>query len=642
MFCDQSFLDDEIDSSYREVEAYQQEFQAITDVKSAAAASSRAGAAASAAFETVAMARAAAARAANRAQQAALRARDMALNASRDEADEDDDAIDWDPDTYETGEVELPYSEDALFEVGDDEEREEEEEGEAEEMEVPSSEAGLFEEWEEEQFEEDVGEAQVEPVVASESVDTSAPESAYVQEVLEEVKAKLGDDSPELVAAVEIIGENGVGEEAYESAGSNGSSVTGETDARNIEELVMLSPRAGSAGSAEFQVPVSRLGMQNGGLLESVEEDEETWMNGLVCGSSLDADYEMSGVGGANLVVEQQPEVPSVDASGGSSRGTADISVSVTGQAVVDGNFITQLESGSDGKGDMPSQRQDMEQNQDLSQSTHNGSVSSTLLGPQHLTLGQIEVAADALELSGVDDKQLIERLESKEGSLMDMGTSKPLDSGVEGISDDGVVSDLVRMGPPGAAPLASSRDSRGVKRKREEPRKRGPWWGVLRRFRKKGAEQDSVEEGDDMTSSADSVKARKDDDETTNQRTPWWSWAAALVAKRSQVADEKERQRPRKRRRVHKDPKLGKSKPKRQPSRMDRVIIPREVPLEDIAKEVVRLKEESVADQEEKLDKLYSEAIEESDRKWVILLCFLTAVSAGLLMIVAHRLDQF
>ena len=567
------------------------------------------------------MARAAAARAANRAQKAALRARDMALNASRDEEDEYEDVIDWDPDTYEPGEVELPYSEVALLEEGKEEDLEEVEE------------AG-----------EETADEQVLASEVIEADQTSAPVSAYVQEVLEEVKAELKDDSPELVAAVEILGQNGVDEHVYANTGlgSNGNIASSDTGGKNSEEMALHG----------FQDKYPRLELHSGVFHEDNEEDEETWMDSSVCASSMDGEYELSGVGSAAHVgVDQQPEVRSVVSSGGSKIETTDNDVRVAGPAVVDGNFITQLERTVDGKEEMYMQQQqhDMVQSQNGPQIIHNGSVSPPPLSPQHLTLGDIEGAADALEVSEMNDKHSIEKLQGEEEPQMEPDSYKrshsSLDSsaeGVGGVKDEDAVVGSSSTGPDDAPALATSSGDRGVKRKRENPRKKGPWWGVLRRFRKNASEQDEVKTGDVLASTTDSGKAEKDSGETTNQQVSWWSWAAALVSRRLQDTEGKEQQRPRKRRRVRKDPNLVKSKAKRGPDRMDRVVIPREIPLEDIAKEVVRLKEESAVNQEEKLDRLYTEAIEESDRKWVTLLCFLTAVSAGLLMIVAHRLDQF
>ncbi|KIY92461.1 hypothetical protein MNEG_15502 [Monoraphidium neglectum] len=82
------FVDDDQDSGYREAEAFARQMQLqteeITDIRSAAAASSRAAVAASAAISAIAMTKAAAARAAARAAQAAKDAGVAALSTAKD------------------------------------------------------------------------------------------------------------------------------------------------------------------------------------------------------------------------------------------------------------------------------------------------------------------------------------------------------------------------------------------------------------------------------------------------------------------------------------------------------------------------------------------------------------------------------
>lgn len=68
-------------------------------------------------------------------------------------------------------------------------------------------------------------------------------------------------------------------------------------------------------------------------------------------------------------------------------------------------------------------------------------------------------------------------------------------------------------------------------------------------------------------------------------------------------------------------------------------VVLPADLPLEEIAKEVVRLKTEAEKDTEDRRNELLAEAMQRSDRKWVMLFCFLTALSIGMLTIVAMRI---
>jgi len=189
---------------------------------------------------------------------------------------------------------------------------------------------------------------------------------------------------------------------------------------------------------------------------------------------------------------------------------------------------------------------------------------------------------------------------------------------------------------PEDILPLVSS--TTGRKRKREEEsRRKGLWWSLLRRV---GRRADDEGRGDGPQSSREPAKG---EGANNGQRAAWWTWAASLLARRTQdgVA-EKEQRRSRKKRRSSKGPKLGKSKSRKPPTGMGTVVVPKEVPLEDIAREVVRMKERNSEQEDERMDRMYNEAVEQSDRKWVMLLFFLSAVSVGLLTIVAYRLEQF
>eukprot|EP00210_Caulerpa_lentillifera_P007763 g7408.t1 len=73
--------------------------------------------------------------------------------------------------------------------------------------------------------------------------------------------------------------------------------------------------------------------------------------------------------------------------------------------------------------------------------------------------------------------------------------------------------------------------------------------------------------------------------------------------------------------------------------SSIESVVLPPDLPLEEIAKEVVRLKNEADKDVEERRSELLEEAMKRSDQKWFMLFCFLTALSIGMLTIVAVRI---
>jgi len=73
--------------------------------------------------------------------------------------------------------------------------------------------------------------------------------------------------------------------------------------------------------------------------------------------------------------------------------------------------------------------------------------------------------------------------------------------------------------------------------------------------------------------------------------------------------------------------------------SSLNSVVLPPDLPLEEIAKEVVRLKSEAEKDVEDRRTEVLEEAMKRSDQKWVMLFCFLTALSIGMLSIVAMRI---
>jgi hypothetical protein len=59
----------------------------------------------------------------------------------------------------------------------------------------------------------------------------------------------------------------------------------------------------------------------------------------------------------------------------------------------------------------------------------------------------------------------------------------------------------------------------------------------------------------------------------------------------------------------------------------VEAIIIPPDLPLEEIAKEVAKLKEESWRSKEGHVESLWARAVERNDRSWVMLLCFLITV---------------
>jgi hypothetical protein len=73
----------------------------------------------------------------------------------------------------------------------------------------------------------------------------------------------------------------------------------------------------------------------------------------------------------------------------------------------------------------------------------------------------------------------------------------------------------------------------------------------------------------------------------------------------------------------------------------VEAIIIPPDLPIEEIAKEVAKLKEESWRSKEGHVESLWARTVERNDRSWIMLLCFLIAVAVGLLSVVAYRLSH-
>ncbi|GIL43724.1 hypothetical protein Vafri_1308 [Volvox africanus] len=73
----------------------------------------------------------------------------------------------------------------------------------------------------------------------------------------------------------------------------------------------------------------------------------------------------------------------------------------------------------------------------------------------------------------------------------------------------------------------------------------------------------------------------------------------------------------------------------------VEAIYIPPDLPLEEIAAEVQRLKEDSWRERSDHVSNLWMKAVERNDRKWLMLAAFLLSVAVGLLTVVAWRLEQ-
>lgn len=159
-----------------------------------------------------------------------------------------------------------------------------------------------------------------------------------------------------------------------------------------------------------------------------------------------------------------------------------------------------------------------------------------------------------------------------------------------------------------GAVPLDKMQSTVGRKTRRRKER----WW--MHVIRRKPA---NASPSNSQTSEARAPSKK--------ERIRWWMWLTSSIAfwkTRSQI--------------------IPSTKPKtkeRRHSKEESVLLPPELPLEEIAKEVVKLKTVTDKDEEERMNRVYAEAVERSDRKWIMLLCFLIALSIGMLSVVAMRI---
>jgi hypothetical protein len=76
-----------------------------------------------------------------------------------------------------------------------------------------------------------------------------------------------------------------------------------------------------------------------------------------------------------------------------------------------------------------------------------------------------------------------------------------------------------------------------------------------------------------------------------------------------------------------------GRNKP------VEAIVIPADLPLEEIAREVAKLKEDAWRSKEDHVESLWAKTVERNDRSWIMLLCFLLTVVIGLLAVVAYRI---
>lgn len=142
---------------------------------------------------------------------------------------------------------------------------------------------------------------------------------------------------------------------------------------------------------------------------------------------------------------------------------------------------------------------------------------------------------------------------------------------------------------------------------------------------------------GTDGSPSADAASGAAADsppsaaDASPGKSRPWWQFWGGGGGQRRQNSDAAGAVRP----------PSGSATPTADPSKpVDNVYVPEDLPLEEIAKELARMNEENLRTKEHHMMGLWMRAVEKNDRAWVVLLCFLLSVSIGLLSVVAYRLS--
>eukprot|EP00798_Chlamydomonas_sp_ICE-L_P002500 gene2500-5457_t len=162
-------------------------------------------------------------------------------------------------------------------------------------------------------------------------------------------------------------------------------------------------------------------------------------------------------------------------------------------------------------------------------------------------------------------------------------------------------------------------------KRDKKEGSKEGgsgrTWWQFLRGIEGGKSDCDASSEEDSSVKQTRASDDKADDAGESGLRNwPWEFWKPAK--------DEQKNNRT-------KDAVNAADRP------VESVYIPPDLPIEEIAKELALLKEESWRSKDDQVSKLWNNAVEKKDRSWVILLCCLLAVAIALLSDVAFLINN-
>ncbi|GMH35092.1 hypothetical protein BSKO_02960 [Bryopsis sp. KO-2023] len=634
------FIDDEQDSGFREAENRARDRSDITDVKSAAAASSKAAAAAAAAFAAIAMTKAATARAAHRAQQAAAKKIANLGSGDRSDEEEKDDkkmAEDgFDPDTYDPSELLRKRVSEAIafddFDDFDEFDEDEDEEGEYEDFDEEDESIDKEKEAPEpvapEEFRKrtprtpetsaSIPEStETEPSEAGASYDDAKDlEASELKNVLKQVEADLGEDIGNVIAAEELASQLKIvksKKEGKKDDGTGGAVSWGNSLelSQSDESKIIRTSGGSSSASHDDGMDKEELGADSESETPAVSESQDsdaeeslaavkpTTSNPFVFHGSDFDEVEPADVEPAEAVALPFPSEPLPGMSG---------SVGENGAALPSSHFL-----------------EDVKASVNALESTIERSkpAKPKLALPEVMRLGGGK---------GKDDDTSAP--ESLSGGGRDVGV--PVDSGGGDVS-----------GRDNEQPTV------GEKRKRDdvdsEASGKGQWWTFLIPWGRKrtdspeddgkeaGASQDRQDLPEPSTSSSEPSPGG-DGSGQEKGRVPWWAAIGSVISFRRRDSGSEEAKPKRKRQ------KTGKSKRRRTNKNGPNLSsMPIDLPLAEIAREVAKMREEQNRKQEGLMDDLQAQnKMESSDRKWIMLLCFLTACSAGLLTVVAYRLDHF